>query len=73
MEKKSEEFRYVSQEEFIEFLRSYPYPLERDFYMDWFSWNDFRDGRKWPESIVAMAFEYGGDSEYKIRDCYIKE
>jgi len=72
VENKSEEFRQVSKEEFLDFLRSYPYPLERDFYMDWWSWNDFRDGRKWPESMVAVTDDYGEESVYKIRDCYIK-
>ena len=64
-------WQYVSKEELIEFLKSYPYPLERDFYMDWYSWNDFRDGRIWPESMVAMASCY--DDEFKICKDYLTE
>jgi hypothetical protein len=50
-------FIQVSREAFVEFLQTYPNPLE------WNctgicepplgSWNDFSDGKIWPESIVA--------------------
>lgn len=63
------DFQYVSKEELIKFVQSYPYPLERDLYMDWYSWNDFRDGRVWPESVVAMASVY--DDEFKICKDYL--
>ena len=44
----------VSRDEFVDFIKSYPYDLVSDYYMDVISWNDFRDGRVFPESIVAM-------------------
>ena len=53
------------------FIENYPTPLEHDFFMDWHSWNDFREGRIWPESMVAMAFEMYNDKIYKIRKDYI--
>lgn len=62
-------WKYVSKEEMIEFIKNYPYPLEQDFFMDWYSWNDFRDGRVWPESMVAMASSY--DDEFKICSDYL--
>ena len=30
----------VSKEKFEEFIKNYPNKLEKDYYMDWFSWND---------------------------------
>lgn len=65
------EWKLVTKQELIEFINSYPFPLVRDFYMDWYSWNDFRDGRRWPESMVAIASAY--DDEFKIYDGYIRE
>ena len=41
-------------------------------YMDWHSWNDFRDDRVWPESMVAMMQEIYDTETYRIRDDYIK-
>ena len=35
------ELKEVSKEEFDLFLNNYPNKLERDWFMDWFSWNDF--------------------------------
>lgn len=66
-----QEWKYVTKQELIDFLKEYPFPLAQDFYMDWHSWNDFRDGRVWPDSMVAMASAY--DDEFKIYDGYIKE
>lgn len=66
-----QEWQYVSKEELIEFVKAYPYPLDQDFYMDWYSWNDFRDGRRWPESMVAMASAY--DDEFKICKDYLTD
>lgn len=43
----------VTKYELCEFVVSYPYKLERDYYMDFVTWNDFRDGRTFPDSIVA--------------------
>ena len=65
-----QEWKRVTKQELIDFVESYPFPLEQDFYMDWYSWNDFRNGRKWPESMVAMASGY--DDEFKIYDGYIQ-
>ena len=45
----------VSKEEFLDFLKNYSKPLVQDFFMDWYSWNDFSDEKKWPESMVAMC------------------
>lgn len=66
-----DKWEYVTKEEMINFIKNYPIPLRQDFYMDWYSWNDFREGRVWPESMVAMAFEYDDDKIYKIRKNYI--
>ena len=65
----NQEWKHVTKQELIDFLSAYPYQLERDFFMDWYSWNDFRDGRHWPESMVAMASCY--DDEFKIFYGYI--
>ena len=69
--KKDEDWIYVSREEMLEFINHYPYPLETDFFMDWYTWNDFRDGRKWPESVVVMAHEMYDNNIYKIRGIYL--
>lgn len=62
----------VSKEEFEKFIDEYPNDLETDFYMDWYSWNDFtkNGGCKWPESIVAMkSIGYGNTPiKYKIEE-----
>lgn len=44
----------VSKDELVDFLNSYPCKLDADCYMGVITWNDFRDGRVFPESIVAM-------------------
>lgn len=62
----SNEWVYVTKEELNEFICAYPRQLDWDYYMDWWSWNDFSFG-KWPESMVAMAQEYMIDKTYKIR------
>ena len=42
--------------------------------MDSYSWNDFINNKKWPESIVATAYEMYDIKEYKIRkDLYDTE
>ena len=66
-----DKWEYVTKEEMINFIKNYPAPLTHDFYMDWHSWNDFRENRKWPESMIAMAFEMYDDKIYKIRKDYI--
>ena len=65
------EWKQVTRQELIDFVNSYPFPLEQDLYMDWYSWNDFREGRMWPDSVVAMASIY--DDEFKIYCGYIEE
>lgn len=51
------EFKQVSENEFKQFIRDYPYILTRDICgisePPLVSFNDFRDGIKWPESMVA--------------------
>ena len=46
----------VSKEEFEKFISEYPNKLEIDYFMDWYSYNDFslNGGCVWPESMVAM-------------------
>lgn len=44
----------VSKDKLADFVKSYPCKLDSDYYMDYISWNDFRDGRVFPESIVAI-------------------
>ena len=66
-----DKWEYVTKEEMKNFIKNYPIPLEHDFFMDWHSWNDFREGCVWPESMVAMAFEMYNDRIYRIRKDYI--
>ena len=44
----------VTKDELMKFVKSYPCKLDGDYYMDTYTWNDFRDGRVFPESMVAM-------------------
>ena len=62
--------KIVTKEEFVNFLKSYPHPLERDWYMEWFSWNDFSNEKVWPESMVAMCSDGSYDDPiiYKIME-----
>ena len=45
----------VTKDELMEFVKSYPCKLDGDYYMDTYTWNDFRDGRVFPESMVAIV------------------
>ena len=65
-------WKEVNKEELIEFIKTYPYSLVHVFDRDWHSWNDFRDDRVWPESMVAMMQEIYDTETYRIRDDYIK-
>lgn len=60
----------VSKEEFEKFISEYPNKLEIDYFMDWYSYNDFslNGGCVWPESMVAMKSDgsYDQPIEYKI-------
>ncbi len=62
-------FTEVSEAEFNEFIKSYPNKLDEDYFMDWFTWNDFSDGKVYPDSIVAMFYNglYNTPKVYKIR------
>ena len=62
--------KVVFKEEFEKFLKDYPHRLECDYYMGWFSWNDFSTGCLWPKSVVAMKSDgsYNMPIEYKIAD-----
>jgi hypothetical protein len=55
----------VSKEEFDAFLASYPRKLVRDvarmFDPELITFNDFSDGKAWPDSVVACYTE-GGNS-----------
>ena len=44
----------VTKDELAEFIKSYPCELDCDYYMEAITWNDFRDGRVFPDSMVAM-------------------
>lgn len=59
----------VTKEEFEEFIANYPNKLEKDYYMDWWSWNDFSDGKIWPESMVAKRWDglYNTPIRYQIK------
>ena len=52
-------WKEVTKDELIAFVRAYPRPLSRDCTgicdppME--SWNDFSDGKVWPESMVAKV------------------
>jgi hypothetical protein len=52
-------WKKVSKEEFNIFLANYPNKLEKDvayfFEPPMLSYNDFSDGKKWPESMVAQV------------------
>ena len=45
----------VSKDELVDFVNSYPCKLVGDYCMDTYTWNDFRDGRVFPDSIVATV------------------
>lgn len=62
-------WKKVSKEEFEKFLKEYPNKLESDWFMDWVSWNDFSEGKVWPESMIAMQSDctYGEPIVYKIK------
>lgn len=59
----------VSKKEFDDFIANYPRKLEVDYFMEWYSYNDFTLGDK--DSIVAMeSDDFGGafPKEYKIKE-----
>ena len=59
----------VSKKEFDDFIANYPRKLEVDYFMEWYSYNDFTLGDK--DSIVAMEsddFDGAFPKEYKIKE-----
>lgn len=69
------EFKTVNKEDFIYFVQNYGKPLERDvaqmFEPPLITYNDFSDGKVWPESVVAkiiMREAYKEENEYSIID-----
>ena len=62
-------WQYVNKKDFDEFINTYPYRLICDTYMDACTWNDVRDGRMYPDSVIAIASLYGDD--FKICRDYI--
>jgi hypothetical protein len=70
MEINMKNWQKVSKDELTEFIKSYPYKLVSDYYMDQVSWNDFRDGRVWPESTVAII-DVMDDNDCRICKDYI--
>ena len=75
-------FKQVSKEEFKQFIENYPNKLEWDVAgmcePPYGSYNDFSDGKVWPESVVASVImneamkghpAYNGElNEYKIKE-----
>ena len=57
----------VSKQEFVDFINSYPRPLERDVFgacdPPAVSYNDFELANRWPYSIVASTHLYDDDPE----------
>lgn len=47
-------FERVNKDAFKTFLKKYPRKLDRDFFMDKYTYNDFELACRWPWSIVAM-------------------
>ncbi len=62
-----QEMADVTQEEFINFINTYPRPLERDVYgacdPPAVSYNDFELANRWPYSIVASTCLYSNDPD----------
>lgn len=59
----------VTKDELMKFVKDYPCELVEDYYMNIYTWNDFRDGRVFPESVVAMIDVM--DTNYRICKDYI--
>lgn len=70
---KMKEFKKVGKKEFNKFIEEYPTKLQRDVTgisdPPLVTYNDFSNGKVWPESIVARYYlidERGGSPEFKI-------
>ena len=66
-------FKSVTKAELDKFVREYPNRLTRDVCAirepAGVSFNDFTEGKEWPESIVAkryMAIQWGGAGDFKV-------
>ena len=55
-------WEYVSKDEFVEFINTYPRKLNRDVFgasePPYISYNDFMLAKTWPESVVAYTYLY---------------
>lgn len=64
--------KQVNKEKFLEFIKNYPRPLNRDVFgacePPAVSYNDFALANRWPYSIVASTFLYDAppDSPYYV-------
>jgi hypothetical protein len=62
----------VTEDEFNQFVRNYPKALERDissaFEPPLVTYNDFSDGRMWPDSVVASRIIDKDNSCYMIME-----
>ena len=70
-----EQIKEVSKREFLDFIKSYPRPLERDICgisdPPLISYNDFELANRWPYSVVASTYAYDNDPSgyfYKPED-----
>ncbi len=72
-------FKQVSKEEFEEYIKQYPNPLEKNVCAipepPLLTYNDFKLAEKWPESVVARVklydgseYHFGKTREYQIQD-----
>ena len=67
MNNKIKKWKKVDKETYKKFIKTYPTELEGDFYMDWYSYNDFSNPEtKWPESMVAKECHMYDSHEYYI-------
>ena len=74
MDNKIKKWKKVDKETYKKFIETYPVELEGDFYMDWYSYNDFSNPEtKWPESMVAKECHMYNNHEYYIWEGEYKE
>ena len=61
----------VSKADFDQYIKEYPKPLERDITHicepPLMTFNDFSEGKVWPQSIVAKAQLYDGSEYHGVR------
>lgn len=60
----------VTQQEFEDFIKNYPRPLEKDCYGAFepplITYNDFELADKWPYSVVAYTYLYDDTGHYYV-------